>query len=108
MLIEYCKKMGPKKFNKLLRRRSLRGVLKMCNTLEEANFVLFYNTKDWTNSSFITKEDYRTFDHSILTESSNFIVCYVKHNNPRDRRSLELSLTKIEGHSEAKQFGYKR
>ena len=81
--------MDTKKFNKIMRKTGIYGKVKMCDTLEEANFVLLYNTKDWINSGFLTKEEYIASNHSI---SDKFIVYYVTNNNPRDRRSFKLRL----------------
>ena len=37
MLIEYCKKMDNKKFNKILCKLDIKGLVKLCDTYERAD-----------------------------------------------------------------------
>ena len=86
--------MDLKKFNKFLNKYTLKGVLKICKTYEEADFVMAYDKVDYNNTTFITKKNYEECDKSCIAD--NFIICFVKHTNPRNKKSLEVKLTKLE------------
>ena len=94
MLIEYCKKMDPKKFNKFLIHYNMKGLLKLCNTYKEADFVLLYDTEDYKRSTFISKTYYEQLNPNNIAEKER--LCFVKHSNPRNKQSLILRLTQFE------------
>ena len=80
--------MDPKKFSKLLSYFMLKGVMKMCKTLEEADVVLVYNNTDYKQSSFMSKEN----DKRCNNFTENDIICFVRHANPRDRQALSRKI----------------
>ena len=85
--------MDTKKFNKFLNKYDIKGLIKMCNTIEEADFTLLYDKIDCTKSRFVTKKYYN--DHNYVDFTENFIVCFVKHSNPRNKKSLDVLLNKF-------------
>ena len=85
--------MDKKKFLKFLNKYDLKGLLRMCDTLEEADFILLYHKIDCSKSRFVSKMCYN--ENPVGDIPDRFIVCFVKHSNPRNKRSLEVYLNKL-------------
>ena len=91
MLIEYCKKMNPKKFNKILCKLDIKGLVKLCDTYERADLILIYIPGNFDDSMFLSKGSYQE-EKDKLPE--NAIVCYVKHTNPYNKQKVTQSFLK--------------
>ena len=75
--------MDIKKFNKILYDRGMKGLVKFCDTYEEADFLLVYILDDPKRSLFLTKEKYQEQKDNVPEFS---IVYYLKHTNPYNKR----------------------
>ena len=88
MLIGYCKKMDPKKFNKILCKLDIKGLVKLCDTYERVDLIFVYIPGNLNESMFLFKESYQK-EKDKLPE--NAIVCYLKHTNPYNKRKITQS-----------------
>ena len=51
--------MDSKKFNKILCKLDIKGLVKLCNTFENADLIFVYLPNDLNNSMFLNKEVFK-------------------------------------------------
>ena len=77
--------MDNKKFNKILCKLDIKGLVKLCDTYERADLIFVYIPDNLNNSMFLGKGSYQE-EQDKLPE--NAIVCYLKHSNPYNKRKI--------------------
>ena len=80
--------MDNKKFNKILCKLDIKGLVKLCDTYERADLIFVYIPGNLNESMFLGKASYQKEKDKL---SENAIVCYLKHTNPYNKRKITQS-----------------
>ena len=80
--------MDNKKFNKILRKLDIKGLVKLCGSYERADLIFVYIPGNLNGSMFLSKGSYQE-EKDKLPE--NAIVCYLKNTNPYNKRKITQS-----------------
>ena len=86
------KTMDNRKFNKILCKIKMKGLLKLTDTYEKADLIFVINPYEMYKSFFTTKKLFQENKDHI---SDYAVIQYVKHTNPRNTNLITAQL--IEG-----------